>query len=444
MQVRAVLLTAVLMLAPLAARAADLVVWWEEGFNPEEDGAIEEIVAAFEQRTGKQVELVFHPLEDLSTRVSAALAAGSPPDFVYGTDIDYHYGRWAQEGRLADLADALGPLASLFSPDALERATLLDATTGRRSLHALPMGQTTHHVHVWKSLLARAGLTLDDIPREWEAFWSFWCEKVQPAVRRATGRDDIYGVGLSMSVSGDTSNEFWQFVRAYEADYVTRDGRLVIDDPVVRTALVTALDRLTVMYREGCSPPDVVRWDQAGNNEAFLAQQVVMTPNVTLSIPSALRTTRPEDYRENAATIAWPSGAHGQALAIHTGFFEAAVFRGGHEEGAKDFVRFLVGDGWLAHWINFAGDRLLPSMPALLDQPVGFGPGDPHRTASAIQFQTQPRAHDYGAVSGEWRHRRVEAENVWAKAVHRVAADGLTPEQAVDEAIAQIKQILSE
>jgi multiple sugar transport system substrate-binding protein len=35
-------------------------------------------------------------------------------------------------------------------------------------------------------------------------------------------------------------------------------------------------------------------------------------------------------------------------------------------------------------------------------------------------------------------------ENVWGNAVHRVVADGITPEQAVDEAIARIKQILTE
>jgi hypothetical protein len=33
---------------------------------------------------------------------------------------------------------------------------------------------------------------------------------------------------------------------------------------------------------------------------------------------------------------------------------------------------------------------------------------------------------------------------VWANAVHRVVADGISPEQALDEAIARIKQILSE
>ena len=35
-------------------------------------------------------------------------------------------------------------------------------------------------------------------------------------------------------------------------------------------------------------------------------------------------------------------------------------------------------------------------------------------------------------------------ENVWGNAVHRVVAEGINPEQAVDEAIARIKQILNE
>ena len=33
---------------------------------------------------------------------------------------------------------------------------------------------STNHLHVWKSLLEQAGFTLADMPKEWEAFWSFW------------------------------------------------------------------------------------------------------------------------------------------------------------------------------------------------------------------------------------------------------------------------------
>jgi multiple sugar transport system substrate-binding protein len=44
----------------------------------------------------------------------------------------------------------------------------------------------------------------------------------------------------------------------------------------------------------------------------------------------------------------------------------------------------------------------------------------------------------------EWRSGPIWDELVWAKAVHRVVADGVSPEQAVDKAIGRIKQILGE
>jgi multiple sugar transport system substrate-binding protein len=361
-----------------------------------------------------------------------------------------YYGEWAYEGRLVDLADVLAPLAGQFDQQTLDRIALFNKTLGRRGLYALPMARSTNHVHVWRSLLEQAGLTLADVPKEWEPFWSFWCDRVQPAVRRATGRDDIYGVALAMSAfeSGDTEVQFRQFVDGYEADYVTRDGKLVIDQPEVRARLVRALDAYTAIYKKGCTPPASPDWDSAGNNKAFLAQAVVMTPNTSLSIPNALRAARPEDYPRNAATIEWPDkNAFGQPLAICSAFAEAGVLKaGGHAATAKEFVRFLVADGWLAHWLNFVGDRFLPPLPALLQQPFWLDPSDPHRMAAVMQFVNRPRDYweAYAGLSGDWRHHRVVGEAVWPKAIHRIVTEGVTPEQAVDEAIARVKQLLSE
>jgi hypothetical protein len=64
---------------------------------------------------------------------------------------------------------------------------------------------------------------------------------------------------------------------------------------------------------------------------------------------------------------------------------------------------------------------------------------------AAIQILTRP--HQYsgeGVRDNELRSDRIGEEEIWGKAVHRVAADGISPEHAVDEAIARIKQILSE
>ena len=447
MQTRILVVAAVLVLAPLGARAADLVVWWEKGYYAQEDEAVRETIAAFEQAAGKHVDLVFVQQDEFPNKILAALEAGQPPDFAFGILLYLYPAQWALEDRLVDLSDTVGAFSNMFDPDALDRAVWRDARTGQKALYGLPIGRSTNHLHVWKSLLERAGLTLGDIPREWEAFWSFWCDRVQPAVRKATGRDDIWGIGLVMSAeSDDARTQFFQFVAAYQADYVTRDGRLVIDDPEIRQRLIKAIDSYTAIYRKGCTPPDSVTWTDYSNNEQFLAQSVVMTPNDTLSIPNALKRERPDDYYKNTATIEWPLGPHGEDFPIMGYVFPAVVFReGGNVATAKEFVRFLVAEGWLMHYLELLG-RAVPAADieaarsavlARPERPASDGRGDAGRVATA----GPQLCRGLGQLAARrWSSRSTSGR----KAIHRVAAEGISPEQAVDEAIARVKQILSE
>jgi multiple sugar transport system substrate-binding protein len=447
MRVRTVILAAALALSPLSATAADLVVWWEKGFYPEEDQAIEEVVADFEKDTGRTVELVFLPIIEIQDKAQAALeGTGQAPDFLWGTFGGRRIPQWAHEDRLLDLTNALTPLAALFDPDAFDQVVMPNASTGQRGVYALPMGRNSNHVHVWKSLLEQAGFSLDHIPKEWAAFWSFWCDEVQPAVRRATGRNDVWGVGLPMSATGlDTHDQLTQFQLAYGTPWLSGDGRLQLDDPKARSGLVRAIDAYTAVWRKDCTPPDALDWTNSGNNKAFLTQRVVMTVNETLSIPGALRAAQPEEYYANAVTIDWPNAADGRPLVIDGGISRAVVFKaGGNTALAESFVSFLVRDGGLARWLSSAGDRIIPPMRQLLDQPFWLDASDPHRMHAALQTMTRPHRLATEVRDHPQRSGQIWQENVWGQAVHRVAAEGWTPEQAVDEAIARINQILSE
>jgi multiple sugar transport system substrate-binding protein len=417
------------------------------GLVPRGGPAVEELVAAFEAKTGKDVELV-RQQTNARAEVQAALEAGRPPDFLWGfggtTDLA---DQWAYEDRLADLTEVVGALGELFDADVLDYATLPNGRTGGSALYALPMGRNSNYVHVWKSLLERAGFTLADIPREWEAFWAFWCDTVQPAVRKATSRDDIYGVGLPMSVeASDTGTGLEQFLWAYTPDWPPPAGWSLAAAPAARAVLVRALEAYTAIHAKGCTPPDAVGWTNVANNKAFLEQRAVMVPNPSLSIPNALREARPEDYREHAATVEWPRNASGGPLVIVGVLNRAVVFRGGgHEEVAEEFVRFLVADGWLAHWLDFSGDRLLPPMRGLIDQPFWLDPGDPHRGRAAAQVLTQPHSYLWWGILRDQERLFSKAEPpVFGTAVRRIVVDGFTPEQAADEAIARIHQLLSE
>jgi ABC-type glycerol-3-phosphate transport system substrate-binding protein len=72
-------------------RSAPRPLTWSEGYTNQEDEGVREVLAAFEQKTGKQVELVLHPEHELPDRVVAAVEAGRPPDFVFS--IGRHPGR---------------------------------------------------------------------------------------------------------------------------------------------------------------------------------------------------------------------------------------------------------------------------------------------------------------------------------------------------------------
>ena len=78
------------------------------------------------------------------------------------------------------------------------------------------------------------------------------------------------------------------------------------------------------------------------------------------------------------------------------------------------------------------------------DSPFWLDPRDPHPMAVAMQAASRPLAQDYTAASGDLGHDQIYNERVWARAIHRIAIEGISPEQAVDEAIARVKQLLAE
>ena len=55
MRIQAVALAVALATASPGARGADLVIWWDKASYAQEEQALHETIAAFEQETGKQV-----------------------------------------------------------------------------------------------------------------------------------------------------------------------------------------------------------------------------------------------------------------------------------------------------------------------------------------------------------------------------------------------------
>ena len=134
-----------------------------------------------------------HRMTIVPVRPQAALEAGQPPDFLFGTELSS--GSAAPSGPTRtgsstsrDAWPGPGPVRSRRD----RRVHLAQRPDGRRGLYALPMGRLPTTSTSGTAFWSRPASPSPTFPKEWDAFWSFWCDRVQPAVREGTGRDDIW------------------------------------------------------------------------------------------------------------------------------------------------------------------------------------------------------------------------------------------------------------
>jgi multiple sugar transport system substrate-binding protein len=423
------------------AFAADLVVWWNKSYYPEEDEQFDKTVAAFEKETGLDVEYVYYTNEDVPRKVLAALTAGEPPDLAYGFLFDLsHTSRWAHDGVLEDVSDVVEPIQEHLLPTAMQAVTLLNGQTNERSIYAIPVAQQVEHIHVWKSMIEEAGLSLDDVPGTWNEWWDWWCETAQPAVREATGDRQKYGVGQPMSsAASDTVFAYMMFLNAFDTKLVDDEGNLLVDQPQTREGMIKALESYTKPYLDGCVPPGAVNWQDGDNNVNFKNQISFMVPNPSLSIPASEYENK-DRYFEQMVTMEWPDKPDGSPIEYVASIKTAVIFEDAqNKEAAKEFMRFYLKPENLGPQLEGSLARWFPVDQRIIDMPFWNAKDDPHKVVEVAQYTQRPQT--------VWPHYLnyklidINAENAYGKAVGRVVLEDWSAEDAVDELIERIKQV---
>lgn len=438
-------LLAASLLMPFFAGAAgareNLTIWWNKSYYPEEDKKLEEVVAAWEKKSGIAVTLNFLTTEDIPKKLIAALDAKAPPDIAFGHVLDLQYTpKWAYDGLLADTSDVVLPLKAKWLPVALEATYLLNGRTGKRAYYGVPIEQQSVHIHYWASMLKMVGLDEKDIPTDWHGFWNFWCDTAQPALRKKGLK--VYGIGQTMSSSSvDTFFHLNMFLNAYGITFMDKEGRLLVDDPAIRKGIEAVLADFTAPYGKKCAPPDVVNWQDPDNNLNFLNKTTLMTPNPTLSIPASQFNANPENYHKNIRTLPWPKGLDGKPIACMTSVKTALVFADSkNKAAARDFLKFLVRPENLGPYVKGSMGRWFPVMHELLADPYWKGTKDPHRAVEYRQYTEQPQIPFQQVYN--YKYAVVQAENLWGKAVGRMVLDGWPAAKAVDELATRMKELL--
>ncbi|TDR94145.1 extracellular solute-binding protein [Enterovirga rhinocerotis] len=428
-----------------------ITVWFSKGFYRSEDEALWAAIKKFETKTGIKVELSQYAIQDMIPKTVAALDSGAPPDVGYAdTYNNQAAGKWASEGKLEDLTDILKPMMSRFAPSTVEHTFLSNEQTKKKAYYGFPMKQQSLHVQIWGDMLERAGFKPSDIPKDWKGYWSFWCEKVQPAYRKASGTR-AYGIGAPMGVeSTDSFQSFYAFLDAYDAKLVDSEGKLLVDDPKTRQGVVNALRDYTEVYTKGCTPPSSTTWKDPDNNVAFHNRTTVMTHNFTISIaakwyedsvnPSLTQEQRDaakKAYEETIITASFPNRPDGKPMTYRADVKHGVVFaQAKNKAGAKEFVKFIMEEENLRPYIEGALGRWFPVTKESQESP--FWQADKHRKAVYNQFKSGTEPFDYVK---NFKFTILNNENVFAKAMNRVVSEKVPVEKAADEMLARIKQV---
>jgi ABC-type glycerol-3-phosphate transport system substrate-binding protein len=229
----------------------------------------------------------------LNEKIVSALTTGHVPDLMYADNAPAQIiPQSVWDGKLADVTDVVETQKSELSATALQSAQFYNNVEKKRSFYGVPFKGATLNIPTWKSLIEKAGYKVSDIPKTWDPFYAFF-EDVQKKLR-AQGMRHTYGLGYTISTTGDDpNNTFVQFLVAHGGGgIVTPDGKLHVDDPKVADAMAKTLTQLASAFKEGYVPPDALNWGDPDNNNAFHSQEVVMTPNDTVSISKRHRRPR--------------------------------------------------------------------------------------------------------------------------------------------------------
>ena len=413
-----------------------LTIWWYEGYVEAEKTFLEKIVRDWEKANGKKIQLIFFDQKVLLKEIEKAVEAGAPPDITI--DRTQLVTRLAWQGKLKDVSPIIKPVLNSFPDSVLKNSYQYNNTAQAKSYYAVPIYQEGIYLHYWQDLLEQLGYSASDIPQDWDGFWQFWTMVQQ----KLSPQQDIFALGFPTSpYSTDTFLFFEYILEAYNVKILNARNQLLINHPKTRQGIVKALKWWAQLYQQEYIPPSALVWENADNNSSFYNRIVAMTPNPTLSIPAS-RADESDVYFKQLGTVGFPDKPNGDPMTYITRVRQALVFADRNFEDAVSFLSYLIKPEVLADYMEAAGGRFFPANKSNWNDPFWTNPENPHiPLVSKMLTESPTRAHYF---SDNPAYMSVLEENVWGQALSSILVDGMSPEAAADQAIAQITRIFKQ
>ncbi len=152
----------------------------------------------------------------------------------------------------------IDPIRVHFDAAALRATFLYNNQTKGRAYYAFPIKQQTMHIQYWKDVLADAASRKATSRRTGKATGPSGAKRSS----RPTGSRPARTPSAPASRWAWTraTRSFLTVADAYNVKMVNASGKLLVDDPVVRQRLISAMTDYTSVYAKGCTPPLSTNW----------------------------------------------------------------------------------------------------------------------------------------------------------------------------------------
>lgn len=414
---------------PAAAGAQTLQILSAEG-DPNSVEAVQWVIEEFKKdHPGVEVEYQTVSWTEIGQRIITAVAAGAPPDIVHLDDFAVSV--LSDQGILApadDVVEAIGKDDYFSIP--------LDAVTFEGTVWGVPFSNGFNLLWYRKDLYEQHGL---EPPMTWDEL----LHNVRTLHGDLPGVGQMYGIALALNNSNHTNDTVQSFMWANGATVLDADGALAIDSPEA----VAAYEYLAELFRY--APPGAAQYGNLEVLNAFATGRVAHTNYPARLVVQVLR-TNPE-LADKTGAVLIPKGPGPDARFASTLYTKAWGFPkdAAHLDLAKTFVQFLQTGEREVRWLHSV--------------PVHFWPPRRSTATSAAYIENEMVQSPIGQVAQEvileWALPHAQAQlteagspnteafkilqaHVLAELMQKIVLGGIPVERAVDEAVAQSRQLL--
>jgi multiple sugar transport system substrate-binding protein len=365
-----------------------------------------------------QVEFDWATFGDREQKFVAAIEAGNPPDMA---EMNY-------QGP-ARYKPALRDVTKLAKDLATPRGGLLPYAERNVNLNGQYFGVARQSfpggLFVRKDLLDAKGVKP---PKTYDP------DVVEMAKKCQDPAKDIWGFGQTLNRCDDGNGYMQNILWDYGGGAWDKDGKPALATTFLKQNLEALQFSVDTIQKHKIQPPGVMSWNDASNNEAYMAGKLVSTNNGASLYYAMVAKKHP--LAEKTQVILTPGGPAGSFVAA--GAYNWGIFqKSKHAELCEDLIRWVEDEKRFEEYMKASIGQAGPVYKSRAENP--YWKSDPNFQGMLQNLLRgvwvgYPGPYTSAAVE-------VQAQYILCDMAGRVVVAGLSPEAALKEAHARVEEI---